>query len=192
MNFPTSLENWVTFLASLVAIVTGVVALLAWIYRKGFQNALKTIRLVNLQNRYEKLYAPMNALFITRHIYTQEYGQRSLPLYWEKRWGNTNQLLGSGQLFRAIGSLFDKDVRIELPDIEYGDIFPLAEIQRILQGNEAFADMKLLELLKVADKYRREFQGKEKILSITDAEYKLYEHIVLTTKKMRSLFSPKE
>jgi hypothetical protein len=185
MNLPTTLLDWVSLLAGLVGIIAAIVGFGIWLYRLGVNNGLKTVRQANLAKRYEILYAPMYSLFLTRHVTS---ARAILAPYLSQRWGYAKDHLRKGHLSQALVALFDKQPSKEVAEIEFGHSFPMAEILQILKGNEAYADEKLLELIRLADRAKYENQGDYD--GMTDEEFDLFGHIVTMNAKLKHIFSP--
>jgi hypothetical protein len=188
MSWPTTVLDWALLITTLLAIISAFVGFCAGVYRLGSRNALKSIRQTNLVNRYENIYAPMSCLFLTRPV-TSVRGV--LAFYWQQRWANAKKLLKKGKLLPAFTALFDKKATKETAEFEYGHIFPMKEILQILEGNEAYADERLLDLITQVErsKYDENVQEIDEQI-LTDEEFALYRHIVQTHERLQHLFAP--
>lgn len=123
--------------------------------------------------RFEKIYAPMYGLFLTRHITV--YSSVRAP-YLHQRIRNARELFEERRYLRAFKAIFDKKETEPSAEVEFGDSFPLSEIQRLVKGNEMYCDETLMNLIARADRSRYEdypVRG-----GITVAELSLHEHIV--------------
>jgi hypothetical protein len=191
MTLPTTLLDWLSLAATILTIVTVIAGFGAWLYRQIFLNAFKNVRRDYLVKRYEKIYAPMAGLFLTRHVTST---RAILAYHWRQRWMNANKLLKKGQIYPAFIALFDKRITKEAAEFEYGHVFPLNEILEILKGNEAYADKKLLQLIRRADiaQYENQEENGEPFTSdLTDEEFDLFRYIVSMNDKLKLLFCPK-
>ena len=127
------------------------------------------------RERLLRLYRPLAALFLTRHI-TVCTGTGS-P-YLRHRVENAWEALGaygrrSRRIKRAFYALFDKQ-RSSSAEVEYGGGFPLAEITKLVSTKVRYAEPKLQDLINRAGRSQYEEYGNS---LMTDAEYALFEHI---------------
>jgi hypothetical protein len=173
-----------TFLGTLLAIIPGAVKLYRYVYDRGFSKAKAEFAASRLRQRYERLYAPMAALFITRHVTT--YRVVMAP-YLRQRIRHTIKALLKWQVLTALHALGDRCETKELAEIEFGGPFPMSQISGILRGNEAFADNALLEFVRRADRSRYEREGED---GLTDEEFELFRHIAKTEIELNALFNP--
>ncbi len=172
-------------LAALVAILTAVVAFYKYVFKRGYQQAKSELREQMLDKRHALLYAPMYALFTTRHITSC---QATLAPYFGKRFRSFIEQIKRRRIRYAFVVLFDKKKTREKAEIEFGGTFPLDEIKQIIQSNVAYADEKLLNLLGQADRSRYENPSEDHYL-LSDEEFALFHHIAHTHSKLNRIFS---
>jgi hypothetical protein len=131
------------------------------------------------QERFERLYAPMRALFVDVHITTS-----SATMYPYIKWrvkGFRRELPRVG-LRRAWPLLFDRGETKPSSEVEYGS-FPFAEVERIALKNALVADARLLSLINAVNRSRYESQfaamGSREYAdhSLGDEEMALVDHI---------------
>jgi hypothetical protein len=125
------------------------------------------------RERFEKIYAPMYALFITRHITTSS--SIGAP-YFSQRIENAKELFERKKYWRALKALFDKKHSEPAAEVEYGGAFPMAQIHKIVKGNEMYCDEKLLILIARADRSHYEDMPSDR--EVTSAQLALYERII--------------
>ncbi|RAH95648.1 hypothetical protein DLJ53_34220 [Acuticoccus sediminis] len=126
--------------------------------------------------RLNKLYQPMVALFIERHLTASS---AILAPYLKNRIGNAFDAFRNGRgPFRKVSgawrALGDRRVST-FAGMEYGGEFPLEEIKSIMRGATDFADIQLINCIRRADRsrYEEEHLGTE----VTEDEYSLAEYI---------------
>lgn len=180
-----------TFLATLfggimllLGLITGAVNLYRYAYSSGFSEAKAEFSASLLRKRYERLYAPMAALFITHHVTTARV---VLAPHMKQRIGRAMKALESRNILRALRALADKQQTKERAEIEYGGGFPMSQISSILKGNEALADRDLLDLVRKANRSRYESDEDEN--ELTDEELALFHHIVTTEAELNKWFN---
>jgi hypothetical protein len=127
------------------------------------------------RERLTRLYRPLSALFLTRHI-TVSTGSASPRL--RHRLENAWEELGSygrrsRRIKRAWRALFDKQ-RSSSAEVEYGGGFPLTKIIDVVRTNVRYAKPELQDLVNHAD--RSQYEEFDRAV-MTDAEYALFEHI---------------
>lgn len=122
--------------------------------------------------RFERIYAPMLSLFLTRHITTSS---SIMAPYLGQRLRNARDLFAKHRYIRALKAVFDKQTTEPTAEIEYGGSFPLAHIHKIVKGNEMYCDEKLLNLIARADRSRYEDMPGDS--DVTLDELALFQHI---------------
>lgn len=181
---------YLTFLATLfggvvllVMLITAAVTVYRYAFERGSSAAKAEFAASRPRARHERLYAPLGALFITRHVTTS---CAVLAPYLKQRIRNAVKALWNWKLLTALRALGDKQQTKELAEIEYGGRFPMTQISSILRGNEAFADRKLLDLVRRADRSRYESEDDD---GLTDEELALFYHIVETEAELNKLLN---
>ncbi len=127
------------------------------------------------RKRLLKLYRPLVALFLTRHVTVCT--SRGAP-YLRLRLQNARRELGSYQrrsvgLKRAWRALFDQQISSSA-EVEFGGDFPLSQIVELVKKEAEHADTELLSYVRRADRSRYEDAS---CPSMTDEEFELFEHI---------------
>ena len=184
----TLLNTLFALVTVVLAVATGAVAVYRFAYARGFAAAKDEFRASRLRDRYERLYAPMEALFLTRHVTT---AHAVLAAHFTQRVGNAWKLAKGGNLLLAARALRDRCETRECAEIEYGGRFPMGRILRILAENETFADSELLQLVCSADRSRYESPTDDEC-GLTDEEFALFRHIAKTAEELRLLLESGE
>ncbi len=123
--------------------------------------------------RFERLYAPLNTLFQTRHVESAVVIMRG-HLYLRLR--HSRRLLRQGRLLAAWHGLWDRGETEPSAEMSFGDAFPLDEIHGIVNANAQYADRRLVLLVRTADRSRYE-RTHPQDNGITREEYALLCHI---------------
>lgn len=170
--------NNVTLILTICATVTAIVSTFWLAYKAGYKKAKKELQNDFHKMRYEEIYSPMLAMFLTRHVTTSQgiaagYFRIRLRFFW--------RYLKKGEIKESITSLWNKRKTKVGAEIEYGGAFPFKEIKNIISGKEKYADNKLLNLIRTVDRsyYEdvSEDHGKYDDNMLTDDEYELFTHI---------------
>ena len=122
--------------------------------------------------RFERIYAPMYSLFLTRHITTSS---SIMAPYLGQRLRKARDLFAKRRYLRALMAVFDKQKTEPVAEIEYGGSFPLGQIHRIVKGSEMYCDENLLHLIARADRSRYEDMAGDG--DVTSDELALFQHI---------------
>lgn len=123
--------------------------------------------------RFEKIYTPLQVLFLTRHITTvSSYGAP----YLRQRLRNAGDYLAEGKVLRGLKAIFDKQPWGPNAEVEFGGPFPLSQILHIVEENERYCDQTLLNLIAQADRARYEESTHD--YGMTSAELSLFDHII--------------
>lgn len=169
---------------TVVGAIAAILPLLAAAFAAGVSRGRKvTIRALNDERRkvkFESIYAPAYALFLTRHITTCT--GRAAP-YFRQRLKNAKELLlEERRPVMAFKALFDKQELGETGEVEYGGDFPLNEITKLVQKNSQFADRTIGALVARANRAKyEEYEGNS---LLTEAELQLFYHIISEHTKM--------
>ncbi len=171
-----------------VTLVGGAVAIYRVGHRRGSKDARRSLNDESLRKRYEVVYAPMDALFLTRHITSSSavmapYVSMRIKRAWVE--------LRKGRLRKALVAISDRRRTKESAEVEFGGAFPLKDIQQILTGNEAYADETLLRLVAHADRSRYEAAvdgPRDYPNALTDEEFELFRHIAATRVRLSEVF----
>lgn len=169
---------------TVVGAIAAVLALLAAAFAAGVSRGReKTMRALNDERRkakFESIYAPAYALFLTRHITTCT--GRAAP-YFRQRLKNAKELLlEERRPVIAFKALFDKQEFDETGEVEYGGDFPLNEITKLVERNSQFADREIGLLVARANRAKYdEYEGNG---LLTKAELQLFYHIANEHRKM--------
>ncbi|MDP9290957.1 MAG: hypothetical protein M3O82_01175 [Verrucomicrobiota bacterium] len=170
--------------AAVATIIPVVIGALFWVYRHGFKRGRDQVSHELLRKRFELLYAPMLALFLTRHVTS---AKAVMAAYLRSRVRNALSQAKRGRLVSATKALFDRQETKQTAEIEFGGTFPLDQIHRILSGHESYADEQLLEWIARADRSR--YEDSEEY-GLTDAEYGLFQHIAATHSRLSKRLFP--
>lgn len=179
------IKEGVFVLAALVSILAAAVCFYKYGRKRGYQQAKSELREQILEKRHALLYAPMYALFTTRHISSC---QATLAPYFRMRFRNFIEQIKRRRIRYAFVVLFDKKKTKEMAEVEFGGTFPLDKIKQIIQSNVAYADEELLNLFRWADRSRYENPSEDHYL-LTDEEFALFLHIADTYSKLNRIFS---
>jgi hypothetical protein len=170
---PAEARSWLVIAAILFAFLA--------IFRLGsllfsfLQEWIKT-RNRRERRRLDRLYQPLHDLFLSRHVtmstsvgapYLRYRIERAIELCSSRR----NRYAGIKSAFRAI---VDKQ-KSTSAEVEYGGDFPLQLIRNIITRKTGYADMELLNLLRLADRALYEDPKGSGLLS--EAELNLFLHI---------------
>ncbi len=169
---------------TVVGAVTAVLALLAAAFAAGVRRGRETaIRALNDQRRrakFERIYAPAYALFLTRHITTCT--GRAAPYFGQRLKNAAERLLEERRPVKAIKALFDEQEFEETGEVEYGGDFPLNEITELVERNSKYADGELGLLVARANRAKyEEYEGRD---LLTKPELQLFYHIADEHKRM--------
>lgn len=150
-----------------------------WISRRGVAEARDLAR-------FENLYRPLIALFLTRHVTTSR-GMGAPRL--RHRLSNAWMELGAYRrrwvgVKRACGALFDRQISMS-GEVEFGGDFPLSEIVHLVRDNSNHASSELIRLVNRADRSR--YEGPDFSL-LTDEELTLFTHIESEHHRLSSKF----
>lgn len=163
---------------TVIGAIAAVLALLSVSFTAGVRSGTRrTKRALNDERRkakFERIYAPAYALFLTRHITT--CAGRAAP-YLRQRLKNAKELiLEQRRPVMAFKALFDKQDLGETGEVEYGGDFPLNEITELVKYNSQFADREIGHLVARANraKYEEYYEGNG---MLTNAELQLFYHI---------------
>jgi hypothetical protein len=132
-----------------------------------------------LRERFERLYAPMRALFLDVHITT--VSSTKYP-YFRSRVRRFWRQLQKVGLWRAWRLLFDRGESRPSSEVEFGS-FPFSAVERIASENATVADATLLRLINAVNRSRYESQiqdlGSSRYYarSLGDEEMALVDHI---------------
>lgn len=170
--------------AGFVTIFSVVVGAYKYGHKQGYKEAKSKLREKTLEKRHSLLYAPMYALFTTRHITSC---QATLAPYFLMRFRNFLEQIKRRRIRYAFVVLFDKKKTKETAEVEFGGGFPLNEIKQIILSNVAYADEKLLNIFRQADRSRYE-DPRANHYSLTEEEFALFLHIVDTYSKLNRIF----
>jgi len=161
-----------------------------WIaYKAGHKKAKNELQNDIQKKRYEEIYSPILSLFLTRHVTTAQgiaagYFRIRLRFFW--------RYLKKGKFIEAIKSLWDKRKTKIGAEIEFGGSYPFKEIKNIILGKEKYADNELLNLIRRVDRSYYENvppdHGKYDENTLTDEEFKLFEHISKEHYKLKKKF----
>ncbi len=110
------------------------------------------------RKRFELIYAPLAALFLTRHVSTWTFRK---PRSWRRRLGEAWSGAKRADFAGAIHSILMGAETTEASEVEFGGEFPLEEIRAVVSGKEAFADARLLDLMADANRSRFESPSEE-------------------------------
>lgn len=179
------IKESIFILAALVAILTAAVGSYKYGFKQGYQQAKSELREQILDKRHALLYAPLYALFTTRHITSC---QTTLAPYFRMRFRSFIEQIKRRRIRFAFVVFFDKKKTKEIAEIEFGGTFPLDKIKQIIQSNVAYADEELLNLFRRADRSRHESPSNNQYL-LTDEEFSLFLHIADTYSKLNRIFS---
>lgn len=162
---------------SVVAGVVTICGVAGTSYGIGFSKGASKTR-IKLNNdrrkaRFEKIYAPAFALFLTRHITT---ASGALTPHFRQRFREAAKALKQGRFLFACRALVDKQYLEELGEVEYGKPFPLSEITALVNNHSRFADSRLGLLVEKANRAKYEEPNPDRLL--TNAELKLFYHVV--------------
>jgi hypothetical protein len=150
--------------------------------KKSAKAAERALANERQRHRFERIYSPMSALFITTHITS---ANATLAPFLRQRLEHAWSAAKHGRLKAAVRAISDRRETRETAEVEFGPGFPLDEIKRILSGNEAYADEDLLELVRLADRSRYEVQlSNRHQCSLTDEELGLFRHIARTRSRL--------
>jgi hypothetical protein len=132
-----------------------------------------------------RLYRPLAALFLTRHVTASSRGAPALRQRIENAWSE----LGAYRkrktgLKRAWCALFERDGPTTA-EIEFGGAFPLDEIRRIACRFPQHASQELLNLVRWADRSEHEESGSQ---WLTGAEFELFEYIMSEHERLSRRF----
>jgi hypothetical protein len=161
-------------------------------YKKGFDQGVEEFNNEAQRNRYNLIYAPLQALFLDIHLSSSQI--TNAP-YFKIRLFFCWQQLKLKNFKRAFQKLWDRQEGKETAEIEHGGGFPFKKITEVLKNNEQYADNKLLKLIKSADRasYEDSFFGEIEPWEdsqLNDEEFELYKHIVKTHTKLNNIFVP--
>jgi hypothetical protein len=169
---PESLQSYLPMAFTVAVILTGCKLVGSWL-----AHVLKRRHrsLERDQERLVKLYRPLAALFLTRHISVST--GRASPLF-RHRLQNARAELNAYRrrsvcLRRAWQALFDQHISSSA-EVEFGGDFPLSRITDIVKKEAAHADTKLFRLVSRADRSR--YEEPDRYL-MTDEEFALADHI---------------
>ena len=171
--------------AGIVTIFSVLIGAYKYGYKRGYKEAKSKLTEKIVEKRHELLYAPLYALFTTRHITSC---QTVLAPYFRTRFRNFIEQIRRRRIRYAFVVLFDKKKTKETAEIEFGGVFPFNEIKQIIQSNVAYADEELLNLLRRAERSRYENPSANHY-SLTDEEFALFCHIADTYSKLNRIFS---
>src|SRR2546428_2023591 len=93
------------------------------------------------RERFKKIYAPMCALFLTRHI---TISSSTRAPYLKQRLDNARELYAKKRYLQVLKAIFDKKESEPTAEVEYGGSFPMNQIHKIVKGNEMYCDERLL------------------------------------------------
>jgi hypothetical protein len=157
------------------------------IYKWGFNNGSKVIRRTNLLAEYERIYAPIYGLFLTKHL---SITRAIIYPFFSQRFNNSKLLIKSGKIRDAILALFNEGETNEMAGFEYGDVFPIDGILEIVKGNEPYAEQRLLNLISSAHKSRMEELVLDETV-LTDEEIELLNFVNKRYSELHRFFGPK-
>ncbi len=164
---------WIAFFALLFAVLT--VSRFMSIFMGQWMARRDAIRRRE-QRALTRIYQPIYVLFLTRHVTgVSSVGARRLS----DRLANAREALGSFRSRKAgvkaaFKAIFDKKEHTSA-EIEFGGDFPLARIIEIVRANSSVADLRLMKLVRWADRsiYEDEHGGG----LMTDAELELLNYV---------------
>ena|ERR1035437_7374612 len=170
-------------LAVLIFTILGALGTIVTLYFIGYKVGYKKAKKEQLNDiqrkRYEEIYSPLQALFLTIHVASsQDIRAVSLRIRLLNSW----HFLKKGKIKGSVITIWDKRKTKVGAEIEYGGSFPFEEIKKIVYGNEQYADKKLLNLISNVDRssYDHALFDPDKFDNsiLTDEEFELYDHIV--------------
>ena len=148
------LDPWMIQLAAFSLLLA---ALLAFASIAAHMQARHEEKRTRDARRFEGIYSPLYNLFLTRHVTTFASAAPRL----RHRLSNAANALhnikrrGAAAAVRAaIRTLFERP--ITSAEVEYGGVFPLCQIQKIVRAHGQLADDRLLLLLARADRAQYE------------------------------------
>jgi hypothetical protein len=135
----------------------------------------RRVRTTRDRLRLIRVYRPLVSLFLTRHLTGSGFEKAPhfrdrLENAWHTLRFYRRRNVAVKEAFRA---LFDRQPSTSF-EVEFGGVFPLTQIMKLIRHQPAHADPKLLNLVRIADRSRYEECGSE---LLTDAEMELFEHI---------------
>ncbi len=154
-------------------------------YRFAVRRLLANGRAELSRQRYSRLYAPMRALFLTRHVTS---GSASLAPYFRQRLTTAWRRARQRRFREAWRAVWDKRETEESAEIEFGGSFPLDAILALLHGNEQYADERLLNLIRRADRSRYDERSQDDTGSLTEDELALFHHIARESARLGKKF----
>jgi hypothetical protein len=152
-------------------------------YRTGKRTASRKLNSERELRRFSEIYAPCIGLFTTHHVTT--VSSQAAP-YFSQRWRNALELAGEFRWRGAFHALFDKQALPTTGEVEFGADFPLDEITQILQGKEQFADDRLVNLVRRAN--RAQYENLPGPGRLTEVDIELLEHIEIEHAKLCKRF----
>jgi len=129
--------------------------------------------------KFTNIYAPAQALFLTRHITTAS--GRGAPYFLQRLRNAKVILLEKGEIIEAFKAIFDKQKFEDVGEVEYGGSFPLAEITKLVINNSQYTDTELTNLVALANRAQYE-ESRDGLL--TKAEMELFYHIINQYQKL--------
>jgi len=124
-----------------------------WIYKTGQNKLNKGFKASSKEYRYSLVYAPLRKLLIDKHI---SIAQSIRYPYFFQRFKRAKLDMSRFRIKLALSKLFDKYGGHPSIGLDYGDSFPLNEIQTIAESNIQWADKKLLDLIQFANRSKYE------------------------------------
>ncbi len=179
------MKEFVQIVIALIAVVGGSFSAYMYGHQRGYKKAKLRLGQKTLEKRHALLYAPLYALFTTRHITSC---QATLAPYLRMRFITFMEQIKRRRIRYAFVVLFDKKRTKETAEVEFGGTFPLDKIKQIIQSNVPYADEELLNLFRRADRSRYENPSENQNL-LTDEEFALFLHIADTYSNLNRIFS---
>ena len=112
-------------------------------FNLAYRKAKKELQKATERQQFEIVYAPLRMMLLDIHITT---GQSIRYPYFSWRWRRAVKSLTNGNYRLAFSRLFDKG-KSELSDeVEYGGLFPLGIVKKILTENPHLVSTRLMDL----------------------------------------------
>lgn len=188
----SDIPMYVKVIASSITIISAVIGLYKYAFKRGAESQINNRKKEVLQNRYELIYVPMLSLLLDKHVTSA-----IAVLYptFKKRLKRSYGLFKKKKFNKGYIALWDKYGKKPSAEIEWGGEFPIKELSDILESNLEWTDEKLLYLIQRIKRSYIENSHMDYYVdwshphnnSLTESEFELYNHIHDMYKRLNKL-----
>jgi hypothetical protein len=154
-------------------------------YTLAYRKAKKELQESTERQQFEKIYVPLRVMLLDIHVTTAQ-GIRYPCFSW--RWRRAIKFLKDGYYKIAFFALFDNGKSELSGEAEYGALFSLDDVKKILTKNPHLVSARLMHLYQLADRASYEI-GKHDYHELLPEDLKLIDYIYERYEKLSRRFA---